>query len=374
MKIVIIGEYSSFSKNLCNGFRLLGHDCFVFSWGDSFKKIEQDNGYTVFSPRNVKHIYSFNRFINRVEYYISGFKLKKLVSNMSKDKWDIALVINPTFIKKTYFDNCFSKQMIFSLIKRPSCIFLSACGSDVPYYDYWNNQNWKNKELIDYNIEHKGALSAKEYQHHIYCSSFINKVIPIMYDYGEAWRNSKYAKSFVVYPTIPLPVDTNNFKAYNKISGKIVVFHGIIRPKAKGTDYIVSAMDKLQKKYPDKVECYAKGGMPLNDYLQLLQRTNILIDQVYAGSSGMNSLYALAMGKVLLGGNEVENAKEYGVPQIPIINIGPNSEQIFMELEKLITNPQEIVRLSEEGRKYVEKYHDSKIIAQKYIDVFKSIL
>ena len=46
MKIIIIGEYSSFSKNLSEGFRTLGHECFVFSWGDGFKKIEQDGEYS----------------------------------------------------------------------------------------------------------------------------------------------------------------------------------------------------------------------------------------------------------------------------------------------------------------------------------------
>ena len=43
MKILIIGELSAFSKNLSKGFHALGHESFVFSWGDGFKKIEQDD-------------------------------------------------------------------------------------------------------------------------------------------------------------------------------------------------------------------------------------------------------------------------------------------------------------------------------------------
>lgn len=373
MRIIIIGEFSSFAKNLSSGFRQIGHDCFVFSWGDSFKKIEQDNGYTVFTPQPVKNSYSFNRIRNRIGYYFSRYKLLKQVSKMSKEgKWDVVFIINPSFIKKRRFDNFFSREMILEIVAKPSSIYLSACGSDVPYYDYWDKHNWKNRELINLNKIEKGVLSPKEVIHHLYCSSFINKVIPIMYDYAEAWRHSDYSKKFVVCPTIPLPVDIDKIECSNEINGKIVVFHGIIRPKAKGTDYIVSAMEKLERMYPDKVECHAKGGIPLNDYLKLLHRTNILIDQVYAGSSGMNALYALAMGKVVLGGNEPENSKEYKIPHIPIINIGPDSELIFKELEKLVLNPQLIRRLSAESREYVKNYHDAKLIAQKYIDVFTS--
>ena len=373
MKIIIIGEFSSFAKNLSIGFRKLGHECFVFSWGDSFKRIEQDNGYTVFTPKPVKHVFSFNRVRNRVGYYLSRYKLLKRVSKMTKEgKWDVVFIINPSFIKRRHFDNFFSREMILEMVANPSSVYLSACGSDVPYYNYWDKHSWKNKELINLNKLEREVLSSKEVKHHLYCSSFINKVIPIMYDYAEAWRNSEYSKNYVVCPTIPLPVDIDKIEYSNEIKEKITVFHGIIRPKAKGTDYIVSAMKRLEQMYPDKVECHAKGGMPLNDYLKLLHRTNILVDQVYAGSSGMNALYALAMGKVVLGGNEPENSKEYKIPHIPIINIGPDSDAIFKELENLVLNPQLINKLSTESREYVKRYHDSKVIAQKYIDVFTS--
>ena len=375
MRIIIIGEFSSFSKNLSEGLRAIGHECFVFSWGDSFKKIEQDNGYTVFSPQKPRHFYSIIRLKNRVDYYLYRYRLLNKIKEMSKgEKWDVVLVLNPAFIKKKTFDNLFSKEMILRLVNNPTAIFLSACGSDIPYYNFWDKQVWKNKELIELNKKEKGVLSASEFKHHEYCSSFINKVIPIMYDYAEAWRHSEYARSFIICPTIPLPVNTQRIKYNNEIKGKIVIFHGIIRPKAKGTHYIVSAMEKLERMYPDRVECYAEGGLPLDEYLKLLNRANILIDQVYAGSSGMNAIYALAMGKVLLGGNEPENSREYKIQHIPIINIGPDSDQIFKELEKLILNPEKIKRLSKECREYAEKYHDAKIIAGRYIDVFNTSL
>lgn len=375
MRILIIGEFSSFSKNLSTGFRALGHECFVFSWGDGFKKIDEDGAhYSVcYKIEEVRHFFSYKRLINRYNYYCSSIKLRKFVNSLkSKEKWDVVLVINPVFLKRNPFDIFFSQRMIFSLVGSKENIFLSACGGDVPFYDYWSVKKWKNWELINY--KKKDALSDKSIRHFKRCASFINKVIPVAYDYAEAWRKSKYAKSFRVYPTIPLPVDPSGFNVINEINGRIVVFHGITRPEEKGTSYIIKAMDRLHEKYPEKVECVAKGGLPLKEYLSLMDRANIVIDQTFSVGGGMNALYALSKGKVLLGGNEPENANEYGTDSdsIPIINILPDSDQIFNQLERLILNPKEIMRLSLLGRTYVEMVHDSRKIASMYIDIFQN--
>lgn len=47
MKILIVGEYSGFSKYLSRGLWEIGHEAFVFSWGDGFKRIEQEDGITI---------------------------------------------------------------------------------------------------------------------------------------------------------------------------------------------------------------------------------------------------------------------------------------------------------------------------------------
>ena len=101
MRIVIIGEFSSFAKNLSEGFRALGHECFVFSWGDGFKNISQNKNfsYTIDARFNggslINHVFFiFHSLIERM-------KLEKYVRKMSKDgKWDVALVLSESFIKE----------------------------------------------------------------------------------------------------------------------------------------------------------------------------------------------------------------------------------------------------------------------------------
>lgn len=372
MRIVIIGEFSSFAKNLSAGFRQIGHDCFVFSSGDGFKKIDQERSfsYEVVMPKAGQGI--VGRFKSMLFQWKESIRLQCYVKGIAKDqKYDAALIINPTFIRMEnhFWQPHFTKEMIQSIVTSPSSVFLSACGGDVPYFDYWKEHPWKNRHIVEVGMSQYYNETTK--RHFNYCMSFINKVIPVMYMYAEAWRKSGYAKGCKILPTIPLPVIASNYKVKNELKSKIVVFHGIIRPEEKGTPIIVDAMNKLQKKYPDEVECIAKGGMPLDEYLTLLNRTNILIDQAHSDSVGMNGLYALAMGKVVLSGNTPENQREFNELDCPIVNIAPDSNQIFEELEKLVLDRNRIMELSKKSREYVERVHDATVIAKKYLEVFE---
>lgn len=370
MRIIIIGEFSSFAKNLSEGFRALGHECFVFSWGDGFKSIQQDKkySYTINARFRGGNVFNYLGFI--IHSLRERNKLVKYVEAMSKSqKWDVVLVLSEGFIKerRKFWNALFTKRMIFSLIKDPEMIFLSACGSDVPFFDYWKDKRWKNASMI-------GSLSQfggkRKIRHHLYVISFVNKVIPVMYGYAEAWRNSKYTQHCQVLKTIPLPVSCSDIQQRNVINGKIIVFHGITRPKVKGTPFILAALEKLQNAYPNLVECKAEGGMALTDYLEVIDKTNIQIDQACCEYVGMNGLYGMAMGKVVVGGNEPENQKEYDEYDCPIINIEPDSDKIYGVLVELIKDKEKLKELSRQSRLYVERVHDSKIVAQKYLDLF----
>lgn len=374
MRIIIIGEFSSFARNLSDGFRKIGHECFVFSWGDGFKNISQSvTSYTITLCKQKSNIPLLSCISLKVKHYISYLRLKRFVGEMSNgEKWDIVLIINPAFIKNRFkfWSPFFTKNMIYSVLNNKEAIFLSACGGDLPYFDYWMRENGKNLEAIK--AYYDMYVNSFSISHHKYCSRFINKVIPISYIYAQAWKNSRYGSNFFVFPTIPLPINIDHIKLENELCDKIVIFHGIIRPKDKGSKYITAAMNEIQKKYPERVVVYAKGGMPLNEYLEVLKKTNILIDQVYAYGPGMNALYSLAMGKVVLGGNETEQQKELGFMDVPIINIVPDTNYICNILDELVNNSSRIADLSIKSRKYVEKIHECSIIAQKYIDVFQS--
>lgn len=374
MRVLIIGEFSSFAKNLSKGLCGIGHECFVFSWGDGFKKIGQDEqtSYQIDLRNYQVGDGLIKAFTCRFHNYLEFLRLRKFVAKKSEEeKWDSILIVNPAFIQAPHrFWQCrFTRDMIESLAKNRENIYLSACGGDLPYFEYWSQHKWKNVDVINH---HKASfLSKSSFRHFKSYTKYIKKVIPVMYCYAEAWRKSEVAKGVSVLKTIHLPVDCSAYAPNNVIADKVVVFHGIIRPINKGTKYIKAAMERLQKDYPEIVECRADGGMPLNEYLEVLDRTNILIDQALSDYTGMNGLYGLAMGKVVFAGNEPETREEFGEKDIPIININPDADQIYDELVKIITDKDKILALSKASREYVERVHDAKVVAQQYVELFE---
>lgn len=368
MRILIIGEYSGFANNLKKGFLALGHEVVLFSWGDGFKKIksEFEEDYNI----DVANFKVFNRVIKGtwlIKYVIESFTFKKKINKISKEGlFDVVLVLNLDFIKFNY-QLCkpyFSHNMIKRIVKRPEDIYLSLCGNEFIYNSYLASMRKKNPdEAIK-----RQFPSKREKKIFKTFSTHIPNVIPVMYDYAEPYRVSKLAENFELQPTIPLPLDITNIRFENTVNDKLIIFYGLNRA-SKGTHVICEALNTIKNKFPN-VEVITDGNMPFNQYLKVISRANIIVDQCYTFSYGMNAIYSMAMGKVVLSCNEPECQDEFKRSDIPILNIEPNVNQIINTIENLILNPSVIQDLSIKSRRFVEEFHESKIVAKQYIDVF----
>ncbi len=369
MRILIIGEYSAFSENLRKGFQRIGHYCYVFSWGDVFKEIPSEaNTYLV----NVGYYKIGNwtvrgsRYIRRV---VSAIKLNNKVRKMSKgDLFDTVLIINPAFLKTTNnpFIPRFSKQMVLNLVKSKDNIYLSACGNDYIFNSYLPFMKDSNEFSLMKYYDNAGRDKI-EYESYL---DLFHKIIPFNYDYAEAYRMKQNLYGYIVCDSLPLPYDIEKTDYMNVVDGKVKIMHGITRVHEKGSVYIITAMNVLKEKYPDKVELLFAKQLTLTQYLQFMKETNILVDQCYGSGYGMNAIEAMAMGKVVLGGNELENQKEMKNYNSPVINISPNVYQIFEVLEDLVLNPEKIRILSLASRKYTEEVHNCSSVAKRYLDLF----
>jgi len=194
-------------------------------------------------------------------------------------------------------------------------------------------------------------------------------LIPILYEYEVSYENCSKRLN-----TIPLPINTKNVEYHENIVGsKLTIFHGLSRYGFKGTRHVEDAYTDLLKKYPNDLELIIDGQMPLADYLQVLQKSNVVIDQVNTYSVAMNGLYALAMGKVVIGGAEPEGLKSIGVSHSPVINVKPSKESIVSAVEELLDKRSSIPDQGLQGRKFVEEHHCHLKIAKRYIDTWTGI-
>jgi glycosyltransferase involved in cell wall biosynthesis len=354
MKILLLGEFSGLYKNLKDGLVELGHHAVIASNGDGFKKFPADISLGSTSSSLVGRIHRRVRPIS-------------LLSELRD--YDVVQLVNPFLMCFKFFPVDHFYQRI---IDNNDKFFISAAGDDA---FFWRHGRQRLKygpfdDSLKYDSKSKSNYleteSAYRFNKNLVENS--NGIIPIMYEYEESYRScSKRLK------TIPIALNTNEIK-YNRnsVGKKIIVFHGLNRYGFKGTRFVESAFSELARKYPNDLELIIRGKMPITDYLNLMNRANVVVDQVNSHSCGINGLYAMAMGKIVLGGSEPESLQSLGVLNSPVINISPCSSSIVHAIERIIANRSEIDLMGERSRLYVEKYHNHRKIAQQYIDLWRA--
>ena len=197
-----------------------------------------------------------------------------------------------------------------------------------------------------------------------------------MYDYYRPllkFRN-RYFNHVLISNPIRLPYVLPVIKdEYYCLNGKIKILY--INPKAtnkkklKGSNFIVEALERINDKYSEYVDVQVFDSLTFDVYLRKVIDADVILDQCFSYGQGMNAVIGLAYGKVVLGGNETEDIELFRFQKNPVINILPDSNQIFLELEKLILDKNRIVQIKKESRKFAEEHLDCKVIAQKYIDL-----
>ncbi|CAA6820498.1 MAG: Glycosyltransferase [uncultured Sulfurovum sp.] len=349
MKILLLGEFSSLHKNLKDGLVELGYDVVIASTGDSWKNV----------PRDID-LKCHRKYIpNKLKSLKLIFKTHKLTG------FDVVQLINPFILYyKQYFPN---KIYVDYLIKHNKDFFLLAAGDDAYYWKYGpkrlrytphNDALKYDKKLKKYYMQ-----TEKAYEYNTFVANHVNGIIPIMYDYEECYRGAKNLKK-----VIPIPMNMSKIEyTENIVQDKLVVFHGLNRYGFKGTKYVEEAFEILINKYPNDLELIIDGNLPLEEYLLLMAKTNVVIDQTSTYSLGVNGVYALAMGKVVLGGAEEESLHSLGVNSSPVINIEPNAMSIVTAVEKLLNEKENITKLGYESRVFAENTHDHIKVARQYL-------
>ncbi|MEI9533250.1 hypothetical protein [Moellerella wisconsensis] len=341
--ILIYGEYSGYGKSLVNGFKELGYDAEVLNFfGDGFKQIK--GGLSLEGK-------------NKIEKSVSLIKLLPKIL-----KYKNILIMNPEF-----FNLKFLGPLILVLLKITNKkIILLCCGDDVEFIKYGKKgmiPNWpyidtplpKNKyyqRKVDIIINYIVASSAK-------------KIIPVMYDYYKAWSLSNFSSKLT--QTIPLACDgeikTINEKSFK--TEKIVIMHGINREGFKGSQIIKQALSKIEKKYSDKVEIIFPEKLPLIEYLKIMDKVDISIDQTKSNSYGMNAIYSMFAGHVVLAPANSYFKKNLSIVDCPIIPIENNIDSIYEKLSFLINNYHLINKLKKETQSYAINNHSPLFIAEK---------
>ena len=375
MKILLLGEYSRLHNSLKEGLIALGHEVTIVGCGDKFKKfpvdysiyarICNDNKIANFLFKGIRKVINLDleKIEKAIRFYLLLPKLKGFnhVQLINSDALETYPILSRFLYKK-----------LFKKIKSRS---LLICGDETPIVDYWFQNELKYSVLTPYfednSLESQFQFPLK-YRKKSYRKTFewlnenCQKIITSDLDYEIPMQKMGFETTF-----IPNPINTDKITFQNiEIEDKIVIFLGINRLSyiKKGINYFEKALEIIQKKYADKVEIIITENLPYNEYILQYNKAHVLLDQVFAYDQGYNALEAMAKGKVVFTGAETEFLNQYNVHEDEVCsNALPNENEIATKLSFLIEHPEKISKISKNARKFIEKEHDYRVIAKKYL-------
>ena len=379
MKILLMGEYSNVHATLAEGLRKLGHQVTVLSNGDFWKNY----------PRDINLV--------RKPGKLGGMLyLAKLLTNVHKLRgYDIVQLINPMFLE-------LKAERIFPIYRylrrHNKKIILGGFGMDY----YWVNVCCKDKPLrySDFNIgdelrtnadalkERKDWLGTEKGRLNQMIAEDCDGIITGLYEYWACYQPSFPQKTtFIPFPIKPQLITSGNGNSYIHVENhqvipldipkKVKLFIGINKSRSeyKGTDIMLKAAQAIAKKYPDKTELRIAENIPFAEYVKMMNGSDAILDQLYSYTPSMNPLEAMARGIICIGGGEPENYEIIHEDKLrPIINVLPNYESVYQELEHLVLHPELVPLLKQQSIEYINKHHDYIKVAKRYEAFYQKLL
>jgi len=147
-----------------------------------------------------------------------------------------------------------------------------------------------------------------------------------------------------------------------------LVVHAPSNREKKGTQHVIDACAQLP------VELDIVEGVPHEEARARYARADIVVDQLNAGWHGVFALEAMAFGKPVvthLKPDVVEkSAAGFGV-RVPIVSA--TAETLVDALRPLVDDPARRRELGAESRAYVEQVHDIDRVADRLLDLYRSL-
>ena len=86
----------------------------------------------------------------------------------------------------------------------------------------------------------------------------------------------------------------------------VKIFAGIqkMRSAYKGTDIMLKAAQRVAADYPEQCKLKISESLPFNQYIKLMNDSDIILDQLYSYTPAMNALEAMGRGLIAVTGGE----------------------------------------------------------------------
>jgi glycosyltransferase involved in cell wall biosynthesis len=188
----------------------------------------------------------------------------------------------------------------------------------------------------------------------------------------DAWIVGSYAATRWVPDAIVIPpgLDLRDYQPVPPVEReRPLVVHAPSDPEKKGTRYVVEACAQLP------VDLDVVHGVPHDEAVGRFKRADIVVDQMHYLWHGVFTIESMAYGKPVvthLDPEAVAKTEEAFGVKVPIVRA--TKDDLVEQLRSLVESFELRKRLGEEGRAYVERVHDLDKVADRFIELYGSIL
>ena len=397
MKILLIGEASFLHNTLKKGLVERGHRVTTMSdgngWHDAPRDIDLRRDGRWGKLGGLRVVWQLLRH------------LPQLCGN------DVVQIHNYQFVPLMYRWN----TLLLRFLKLTNRRVVKGCFGDdpqifrrqaqgVPAYSdtYWNGQLQnadQHRDRIAEVIEHGAEASWRKTTH------MADALVACLYEYWLDYNEPPYAAKLHY---IPLPIECEemvrwcdgemvkclgndtpspshpNDSQLSTLNSQLTPSHPLtiligLQPKRdfmKGAMKIATFVEEVARRHPGKMQIKYVEGVPYDEYMHLLAEADVLVDQLYSYTPSMNSLAAMARGTVVIGGGEEEYYEFIGEDTLrPIINVRPDvpDEENITAIERALFTDGMLERMAQESIQFVHKYHDYRLVAKQYEQLYYSL-
>lgn len=350
-KFILLGEFSGLHYALKLGLQSLGHDVFLISNGDKKKNLPSDLNLDNYLP------------------FLSQGKLNSIISSLLfnfPDSDHVSIVSPILYGGGRFVREFFSYLTFLRIFDKFSAVSFCAAGSDyfwlqyaslLSYYPYDCSSD-PHPLFLKYPAPLLNSFVATK-------SSYIFGFTP---DYFYAYKERpEFSTKTHFLPMVGCPLMSADPLPIYPNKSKIRILFGANKPEFKGAAFIKSALRLLSIELSD-IEIIMPSMCSSKQWLEHIKQCDILIDQCRTYSYGVNALYGMAYGKIVLTGWSWGETHFYDQTLPPVISIKPSIDSIYHGLKQAIRIFRSGLHSPNYSGIFYDRYHSPISVASKFLN------
>ena len=237
-------------------------------------------------------------------------------------------------------------------------------------------------------LHYHGQAISQGYRDLVMWSGIMKKPV-ILHHHGSEIRNKKYPKfanhlvvhRYVSTPELldfvpnaewlPNPVNLDNLKySETNVTGPLKILHASTNRDVKNTKAVESSISKLKSDGLD-IQFTLLENVQHAELMEQISKHDLIIDWMNPefGIYGVFSIESMALGRTVICTLTDSLYEGY---ELPIINSSP--ENLEVSIKEVYDNREILVEKGQLGSEFVNRNHNSEVIAERVLQKYKSIL